>query len=285
MAIAVMSWVWDNSRSHGAARLVLLAIADSCNDSDGTGAWPSNRKIQRKANLSERGVRDAVTALVALGELEVEYNAGRGGSNLYRVTMPDYTDVPPAPKKKRKAKTTTEQDDPTGGHEDTTDPSALGSEWGDGYQLPDEDDGVIEAELVDDGPEATTAPPARPDVEALCQLLADRIAANLEGSGSKKRRPSVTKSWRDAARLMIDKDGREPAAIAGAIEWSQNHRFWRTNVLSMPTLRDQYDRMWLQAQAEKNSRPGRPAAASARADEAEAAGIDTPEKMREALGV
>jgi len=42
----------------------------------------------------------------------------------------------------------------------------------------------------------------RPDVEQLCRLLADGIEAN----GSK--RPNVTQGWRDAARLLLDKDGR-----------------------------------------------------------------------------
>lgn len=81
-----MQWVWDHSRSRNAQRLVLLAIAD-CAAEDGGNAYPSNAEIQRKAALSERAIQDAIKALVALGELRVEYNAGRRGTNMYTVIM------------------------------------------------------------------------------------------------------------------------------------------------------------------------------------------------------
>lgn len=81
----------------------------------------------------------------------------------------------------------------------------------------------------------------RSDVEALCELLADRIEAN----GAK--RPTIGKRWRDAARLMLDNDGRTIEEVRGAILWSQQHEFWRGNILSMPKLREKYDQLRLQA--------------------------------------
>lgn len=81
----------------------------------------------------------------------------------------------------------------------------------------------------------------RDDVERLCTRLADRVEAN----GS--RRPAITAKWRDAARLMLDRDGRTEQQISGAIEWSQDHEFWRSNILSMPKLREKYDQLRLQA--------------------------------------
>ncbi|MFF5790222.1 hypothetical protein ACFY8P_35280 [Streptomyces sp. NPDC012693] len=83
--------------------------------------------------------------------------------------------------------------------------------------------------------------PAREDVERLCEHLADRIEEN----GSK--RPTITKTWRDAARLMLDKDGRTEEQVHGAIDWCQDSGFWRSNVMSMPKLRDKYDTLRLQA--------------------------------------
>lgn len=88
----------------------------------------------------------------------------------------------------------------------------------------------------------TLAETPRPDVDQVCNLLADRI----EDNGSK--RPTITKGWRDAARLMIDRDGRTVEEIVGAIEWCQRDEFWRGNVLSMPKLREKYDQLRLQAQ-------------------------------------
>jgi len=81
-----MNWVWTHSRSRHSARLTLLAIAD-CASGDGGNAWPSNRELQRKTNLTERGVRTAVAELILLGELAVDLKAGPGGCNRYRVLM------------------------------------------------------------------------------------------------------------------------------------------------------------------------------------------------------
>ena len=92
MAIGVMNWVWDHSDSRHGARLVLLAIAD-CVKTDGGWAWPSNKELQRKTNLTERAVRTAVAELIELGELGVDLNSGPGGCNRYRVIT---TTTPPA---------------------------------------------------------------------------------------------------------------------------------------------------------------------------------------------
>ena len=86
MAIGVMNWVWDHSRSRHGARLVLLAIAD-CASGDGTNAWPSVTELKRKTGLGERAVQAAVAELVTLGEIQVDYNAGPKGCNRYRVIM------------------------------------------------------------------------------------------------------------------------------------------------------------------------------------------------------
>ena len=86
------------------------------------------------------------------------------------------------------------------------------------------------------------AAPPRVDVERLCTHLADRI----ENNGSK--RPPINKQWRDAARLLMDQDGRTEDQIRTAIDWCQKDEFWRRNVMSMPALRKQYDRLRLAAQ-------------------------------------
>lgn len=83
----------------------------------------------------------------------------------------------------------------------------------------------------------------RPDVEALC----NRLAARVEENGSKK--PTITKEWRDAARLMIDKDGRTYDQILYLIDWAQSDAFWRSNILSMQKLRKQFDQLRLKATA------------------------------------
>lgn len=88
---------------------------------------------------------------------------------------------------------------------------------------------------------AIAIPDHRPDIDRLCQHLADAIEAN----GSK--RPRIGKRWHDAARLLLDADGRTEAQVHAAIDWCQSDEFWRGNVLSMPTLREKYDQLRLQA--------------------------------------
>ena len=70
MSVKVMALVWDESAAVGNARLVLLAIADSC-DHDGTNAWPAVATIARKTLLSERTVQRKIRELVEMGELRV----------------------------------------------------------------------------------------------------------------------------------------------------------------------------------------------------------------------
>ncbi|WP_445396488.1 hypothetical protein ACSMX9_22720 [Streptomyces sp. LE64] len=98
---------------------------------------------------------------------------------------------------------------------------------------------------VDDastGAQTTPDPePQRDDVERVCAHLADRIEQN----GSK--RPTITKTWRTAARLLLDRDGRTEDQVHAAIDWCQDSDFWRANILSMVKLRKQYDTLRLQA--------------------------------------
>jgi hypothetical protein len=87
----------------------------------------------------------------------------------------------------------------------------------------------------------------RPEIERLCAHLADRIAANGYEN------PEITKGWRDAARLMIDADGRKEEQIHRAIDWSQGNGFWRKNVRSMQTLREKYVRLQMEADDERKA--------------------------------
>ena len=109
--------------------------------------------------------------------------------------------------------------------------------------LPSEEESAAE-------PRDASAPkpqlPERSDVERLCQHLAARIAED----GSKP--PSIGKAWRDAARLMIDKDGYTEDQICRAIDFAHDDEFWRTNILSMPTLRRQYTALRKSAQRAQN---------------------------------
>jgi hypothetical protein len=74
-----------------------------------------------------------------------------------------------------------------------------------------------------------------------CVYLADWIERN----GSK--RPTITEAWLSSARLLKEVDGRTHEQVMTCIEWCQRDGFWRANILSMPKLRQQYDRLRLNA--------------------------------------
>lgn len=101
-----------------------------------------------------------------------------------------------------------------------------------------EHDGAIA--LVGGSKSPTTPQGARPEIERLCTRLADLIEAN----GVK--RPTISAGWRDAARLMLDRDGRSEAEVDAVVAWAQADEFWRANVLSMGAVRKQFDRLTLQ---------------------------------------
>ena len=90
-----------------------------------------------------------------------------------------------------------------------------------------------------------TYPPAfqafRDDVERVCRHMADSV----EARGAK--RPTITKAWRDAARLLLDKDGHTEADAIAAIDWSANNQFWQSVILTPKALRKHYDQMLIQS--------------------------------------
>jgi|SRR5690625_3851915 len=87
--------------------------------------------------------------------------------------------------------------------------------------------------------------PQRDDVDDLCQTL----SAMLTRLDVKH---TIGKTWRREARLLIDKDGRDPEHIKAVIAWVERDQFWSTNIHSMPTLRAQYDKLRLRAEPQQS---------------------------------
>jgi hypothetical protein len=101
MSVRVMSWVWANGPADQGELLVMLALADFCND-DGE-CWPAMASVARKARLTERGVRKIVRRLEDRGLLSVSIGGGRSSCNLYRINTenPEHqtrNPVPPEPR-------------------------------------------------------------------------------------------------------------------------------------------------------------------------------------------
>ena len=90
MSVEAIAIVLNHSKARGAAKIVLMGIANHINP-DNDGAWPSQAKLASYANVSDRAVRDAVDVLVSLGELRYETAAGVSKSqykpNRYWLTL------------------------------------------------------------------------------------------------------------------------------------------------------------------------------------------------------
>lgn len=113
---------------------------------------------------------------------------------------------------------------------------------------------TLEATVIDQDVDTSDAPTPtreRPDVEAVCDHMADSVAARTG------RRPRITKRWRDAARLMIDRDQRPVDQIHAAIDWVAQSDFWAANILGFPKLREKWDTIYLQARREKHAQSPR----------------------------
>lgn len=97
--------------------------------------------------------------------------------------------------------------------------------------------------------------PTRGDVQRICDRMADRVQANTG------KRPNIVKAWRDAARLLLDKDGHTEAQILWLIDWATTDEFWRANILSLPKFREKFEQLRLKAMAGRpaGTVPGAPA--------------------------
>lgn len=85
----------------------------------------------------------------------------------------------------------------------------------------------------------------------LSNILADLVAAN-DPDG---KRPTVSQRWKDAERLLIEADGRDPATAERLMRWALKHEFWRANVRSMPKFREKYGQLYDQATRAKREHP------------------------------
>ncbi len=90
------------------------------------------------------------------------------------------------------------------------------------------------------------------DVE-LAELMATTIDQRL-GQDAPARRNMLT--WANEIRLMRERDNRPVEAIRALFAWSQQHTFWRSNILSPGKLRDQWPTLAAQRNEERQRRQG-----------------------------
>jgi hypothetical protein len=85
----------------------------------------------------------------------------------------------------------------------------------------------------------------------LAELLYNYIVDN----GEKSSKKTNMDKWANEMRLIRERDKKTHEQIKNSIEWSQNHSFWKTVILSPSNLRKNYQQMSLQAKSEKEQKP------------------------------
>ena len=83
----------------------------------------------------------------------------------------------------------------------------------------------------------------------MAKKLADYIIAN-NPLYSKKEFVYNKEKWANEFRLMRERDKLTEEQIEFLVDWSQNHPFWKTNILSPSKLRKQTPRLIVQAKEE-----------------------------------
>ncbi|MFC9856198.1 MULTISPECIES: helix-turn-helix domain-containing protein [unclassified Streptomyces] len=87
MSAEAREWVWEHSSSRGAARLVLLSIADRVADEQCI-SWASLSSLAKRTRASVSTVREAVERLLLAGELEqIDDLVGPQRSTVYRLPL------------------------------------------------------------------------------------------------------------------------------------------------------------------------------------------------------
>lgn len=90
----------------------------------------------------------------------------------------------------------------------------------------------------------TSSPPSA-EAESLCEFFLNKIK---ERSPNFKT-PNLVK-WKSCFDLLLRIDKRNPQEVRNLIEWASTHKFWKAGCLSAEKLRDKYDEMIIQMNAE-----------------------------------
>lgn len=225
---AIPNWMIRDRRVPRNAILVYASLSSRA----GMGAiFPSQVTIAEESGLSDRTVRRMMSHLEELGV--VERRTRRGGKGKSTSKTDAYTLHPNG---------RVEGSDNLSGSSEGPDSEGQGT----GH----EQHGVPLTEVDRDEVDRETSAVAAASTigQKFAQPLCDVLVAELVKNGVKVPSP-LPKKWLDDARLMVDRDGRDPRQAKALIEWACRDSFWRSNIQSMPTFRRQYDKLRLQAQA------------------------------------
>jgi phage replication O-like protein O len=92
--------------------------------------------------------------------------------------------------------------------------------------------------------------------DSLEMHLSLELFNRIRGNNPKFKEPML-QTWCKNIELMLRIDKRTPEDIRQVIEFAQADRFWKSNVLSTTSLREQFDRLYMQFLEKDNSKSGK----------------------------
>lgn len=96
---------------------------------------------------------------------------------------------------------------------------------------------------------AETLPPKK-DIDKVFSAeaisLTDRLIALMRVNNPNCRIPTSLYTWHTEADRILRLDKKPYDEAVSVLEWSQQDNFWKTNILSMPTFREKYDKLFMQ---------------------------------------
>lgn len=233
---AVPNWMIRDGSFDGYEIAVYTALASHTGPG---GIRPSQATLAREARCSERKVRDTLQKLIERGVIEVVRRRRRGsGAGRHGALTDGYRLLPHGPFAEGEF---AENEEP-----------AHDAGWSDQPAHGDRPTGTavqtflsIEEEPVEEEKSdvASDILPSRysADVVRLCDLLAEKVRANGHKVGT------VGEKWWSACDRLMRLDGYTPEQIEWMIHWSTSNEFWAANIRSMPTLREKFSTLVLQA--------------------------------------
>lgn len=200
-----MSWVWEFGPANGTERMLLLALADHCDDAG--RAFPSMAGLADKACVTERGARQIMRRLEADGWVKTRIGGGRGGKNQYQILMvnPERetgNEKPgmrnPEPDDTKPGTTLPETRNPGSAEPSVTiiEPSKVVYAGARDHLVP-----LVGDELTDAFIEVRKAQRA-PLTERAAKIIARKLSAMPNPAASMEQ--SITRGWRDVFPVKAD---------------------------------------------------------------------------------
>ncbi|QYF98482.1 helix-turn-helix domain-containing protein [Microbacterium sp. PAMC21962] len=247
MSVKVSSWVWHGDECAtltGNELILMLALADVAGD-EGRCRYLDDESdmtygaLAKKVRVDKRTIIRLVAKLRAAGLLE-QKRGQNGRPNEFTVVVPWASrrtgdNLSPVPE----AEPVTPVRQPVTPETRTGDKVPIDSS----YRRIDVEDVYTSDVASDDLPKYSS------EIIRLCDLLASHVRANGHKVGV------VGETWHAACDRLIRLDGYTVEQVEWMIRWATADEFWAANIRSMPTLREKFSTLVLQAKRKAQQSP------------------------------